>query len=58
VFSGFWSLTSDPATSGIEIDPHGYAHTSFGGWISSVPTAAKDPLFFMLHANVDRLWAK
>jgi tyrosinase len=23
-----------------------------------VPTAARDPLFFLLHCNVDRLWAK
>lgn len=42
----------------MEGDPHGYAHTSFGGSISGIPTAAKDPLFFLLHANVDRLWAK
>jgi tyrosinase len=42
----------------MEGDPHGAAHVSFGGSISSIPTAAKDPLFFMLHANVDRLWAK
>lgn len=42
----------------MEGDPHGAAHTCFGGFISSVPTAAKDPLFFLLHANVDRLWAK
>lgn len=42
----------------LECNPHGSAHTSFGGSISSVPTAAKDPLFFRLHANVDRLWAK
>src|SRR5262249_51647375 len=42
----------------MEADPHGSAHTSFGGFISSIPTAAKDPLFFLLHANVDRLWAK
>jgi tyrosinase len=39
-------------------NPHGNAHTSFGGSISSVPSAARDPLFFLLHANVDRLWAK
>ena len=32
--------------------------TSFGGSISSIGTAAKDPLFFLLHCNVDRLWAK
>ncbi len=42
----------------LEGNPHGTAHTSFGGSISSIPTAAKDPLFFLLHANVDRLWAK
>jgi tyrosinase len=42
----------------MEGNPHGSAHTSFGGSISSIPTAAKDPLFFLLHANVDRLWAK
>jgi tyrosinase len=43
---------------GLEGNPHGFAHTSFGGSISSIPTAVKDPLFFLLHANVDRLWAK
>lgn len=42
----------------MEGDPHGFAHTSFGGSISRIDTAAKDPLFFMLHANVDRIWAK
>jgi len=42
----------------MEGDPHGSAHTSFSGLISSIGTAARDPLFFMLHANVDRLWAK
>jgi tyrosinase len=45
------------AFSGMEGTPHGAAHVSFNGWISSIPTAPKDPLFFMLHANVDRLWA-
>lgn len=40
-------------------NPHGAAHVSyFGGSISSISTAAKDPLFFLLHCNVDRLWAK
>jgi tyrosinase len=43
----------------MEINPHGFAHTSFRlGFIRRVPTAARDPLFFLLHANVDRLWAK
>lgn len=43
---------------GMERQPHGAAHVCFDGFISDIPTAAKDPLFFLLHANVDRLWAK
>ena len=42
----------------MEGNPHGQSHVSFGGSISQIPTAAKDPLFFLLHCNVDRLWAK
>jgi tyrosinase len=42
----------------LEGDPHGAAHVSFTGPINKPRTAVKDPLFFMLHANVDRLWAK
>lgn len=42
----------------MEGNPHGSAHVSFGGFLSSIPTAARDPLFFLLHCNVDRLWAK
>jgi tyrosinase len=43
----------------MEGNPHGNAHTSFvAGYIRSKQTAPRDPLFFMLHANVDRLWAK
>jgi tyrosinase len=41
-----------------EGNPHGRAHTSFLGLVSQIDTAARDPLFFLLHANVDRLWAK
>lgn len=43
---------------GMEGNPHGQTHISFGGSISSIGTAAKDPMFFLLHCNVDRLWAK
>ena len=42
----------------MEGDPHGAAHSSFGGPISDIGKAPGDPLFFLLHANVDRLWAK
>jgi tyrosinase len=41
----------------MEGDPHGLAHTSFSGWIRSPATAPRDPVFFLLHCNVDRLWA-
>lgn len=42
----------------MEGNPHGTAHTRWEGFIQSIGTAAKDPLFFLLHCNVDRLWAK
>ncbi len=45
----------------MESDPHDPSHWMTGGWgnpLSSVPTAVQDPLFFLLHCNVDRLWAK
>lgn len=41
-----------------ESDPHGSAHMSFQGDLSDPGTAPRDPLFFLLHCNVDRLWAK
>ncbi|SNS14584.1 tyrosinase [Geodermatophilus pulveris] len=41
-----------------EVDPHGSAHVSFTGHVRVIDTAARDPLFFLLHCNVDRLWAK
>lgn len=50
--------TQYPAFRSMEGNPHGSAHTSFGGSISSINMAARDPLFFLLHCNVDRLWAK
>lgn len=40
-------------------NPHGRAHMSHqAGWITNPTTAPRDPLFFLLHCNVDRLWAK
>jgi tyrosinase len=49
--SGFYSFRQ------MEGNPHGNAHTSWHGPIDYPSTAPQDPLFFMLHANVDRLWA-
>jgi tyrosinase len=42
----------------VEGPAHDNAHGSFNGSLGFIQTAAKDPLFFLLHANVDRLWAK
>ncbi len=58
IFSVFSRRATFLDPGGIEGDPHGSAHVSFGGEISSIGTAPADPLFFMLHCNVDRLWAK
>jgi tyrosinase-like protein len=44
------------AQSGCESTPHGAVHVSIGGWMGSVPTAAQDPIFYLHHANIDRLW--
>ena len=53
------STASYASFDAMEGNPHGSAHVSFlFGFIRSVPTAPRDPLFFLLHANVDRLWAK
>ena len=41
----------------MEGNPHGRAHSSFDGWLAGRSTAPRDPLFFLLHCNVDRLWA-
>ena len=40
-------------------NPHGSVHVEVGGatgWMTSVPTAAQDPIFYVHHSNVDRLW--
>jgi tyrosinase len=50
--------TQYSAFSDMEGNPHGTAHTRWDGFIRQIGTAAKDPLFFLLHCNVDRLWAK
>jgi tyrosinase len=51
--------TGQAVGGGLEADPHGRAHTSFRfGWITAPATAPRDPVFFLLHGNVDRLWAK
>jgi tyrosinase len=45
----------------MEGNPHGDAHVQtggFGNWLRNASISVRDPLFFFLHSNVDRLWAK
>lgn len=44
------------ASSSLEGTPHGAVHVSIGGWMGSVPTAGQDPIFYLHHCNLDRLW--
>jgi tyrosinase len=43
----------------IEWNPHDRAQVWIGGsgWMGHPGTAVMDPIFFLLHSNVDRLWA-
>ena len=44
-----------PFQLALEFGPHGAVHIAIGGDMNS-PASPTDPLFFMHHANVDRLW--
>ena len=37
---------------------HGSVHVWVGGTMGNIPTAPCDPVFFMHHANIDRLWSE
>lgn len=38
--------------------PHGAAHMWVGGFMGNVANAPRDPAFWLLHCNVDRLWSE
>ena len=40
----------------LDVQPHGSTHVEVGGLMSRFETAALDPVFWMHHCNVDRLW--
>jgi tyrosinase len=53
-------------SSSINNNPHGIMHDQIGNQFASdplnygmsfIPTAAGDPIFFLHHCNIDRLWA-
>jgi len=38
--------------------PHGAAHVWVGGFVGNASIAPRDPVFWLIHCNVDRLWAE
>jgi tyrosinase len=40
----------------LELTPHGNIHVAVGGWMSQFFTAGLDPIFWLHHCNIDRLW--
>jgi tyrosinase len=42
----------------LEGTPHNIVHDEIGGWMSDPQTAAKDPIFWLHHCQIDRLWAR
>jgi len=71
--SGFPATATETATLGLgsprytyssfksmEVSFHNPAHAKSGSssWLTNLVNATRDPLFFMLHSNVDHIWAK
>jgi tyrosinase len=44
------------ANDTIQGTPHSSVHVDVGGWMGVVETAAQDPIFYLHHCNIDRLW--
>ncbi|MFE6871401.1 tyrosinase family protein [Kitasatospora sp. NPDC057692] len=41
----------------LENVPHNQVHGGVGGWMGRVEGSARDPIFWLHHANIDRLWS-
>jgi hypothetical protein len=61
--AGLSQINFTSASSSFEGLPHNQVHVLVGGpgacangWMGCVPTAAQDPIFFLHHCNMDRLW--
>jgi len=44
-------------TQELEVDPHNQGHVKLGQPMSQVPVAPSDPIFWMHHGMVDKVWA-
>jgi tyrosinase len=57
--TGFMHDAQTPAeqvVGQLESTPHGDIHMCVNGWMSDFNTAALDPVFWLHHCNIDRLW--
>jgi tyrosinase len=41
-----------------ESEPHDTIHVDIGGYMQKPQTAARDPIFYLHHCNIDRLWKR
>lgn len=58
--TGFWH-GGTYQSGNLEDNPHNFVHVDVGGrrgLMSDPGTAALDPIFYLHHANIDRMWAK
>jgi len=51
-----WVPAGGGAQGVLESTPHNNVHNNIGGWMPSA-SSPRDPIFFMHHANIDRIWA-
>ena len=47
---------SDGPNGQLESVPHNQVHGYVGGFMGSFDTAGLDPIFWLHHANIDRIW--
>lgn len=45
-------------TGQLELQPHNVIHGTIGGLMGNPLTAGRDPIFWLHHANIDRLWVQ
>jgi tyrosinase len=57
--SMIWDTNTSPQQSfslPFELNPHGTVHDNLGDDMGDITTSARDPIFWLHHANIDRLW--
>ena len=53
-----WLAHNRAHVTGGGLTPCPQTNSTIIGWLTSLNQPIQDPLFFMLHTNVDRLWAR